>query len=312
VFPATPLPVPPPQGGRERRGASLCKIEVAVASAFALGILLVSALFFSPPAHAADPPQRIVSFNVCADQLVLALADPAQIAALSPNATDPAISVLAEQARAFKQVGRTAETIAPLSPDLILVGPWDRPLTQQMLRALGFRMVSVDLINDFDGALTQIRAVAALLGHPDKGAALEAEIVAARQRLGQARRPAAATALLVGNGGYTVGPASLASALMVEAGLRPPPGAPAGYGGYVPLEKLIELRPDYLVMSTVVETPDGQGALYLTHPALRALYPPSRRIILPSRYTLCGGPSLVAGFDYLTEVVTRLAAQPTH
>jgi iron complex transport system substrate-binding protein len=267
---------------------------------------VVLALGLGASAHAADPPRRVVSFNVCADQLVLALAEPGQIAALSPNAADPAISVLADQARAFRQVGRTAETIAPLDPDLVLVGPWDRPLTQRMLRALGFRTVPVDLINDVDGALVQVRQIAALLGHPEKGAALEADIGAARARLAQARRSTPVTALLVGLGGYTVGPASLASALMAEAGLTPPPGAPSGYGGYVPLEALVTLRPDYLVMSSAIETPDGQGALYLTHPALRALYPPSRRIILPGHLTVCGGPVLVRAFDYLTGVVARL------
>ena len=78
----------------------------------------------------------------------------------------------------------------------------------------------------------------------------------------------------------------------------------------MPLEKLIELRPDVLVMSNALELPDGQGAIYLTHPALQRLYPLNRRIMLPSRYTLCGGPSLIAAFDYLTEVVTRLAGKP--
>ena len=60
---------------------------------------------------------------------------------------------------------------------------------------------------------------------------------------------------------------------MTEAGLTPPRGAPKGYGGYVPLERLIELKPDYLVMASHIEQPDGQGALYLTHPALREMYP---------------------------------------
>ena len=276
---------------------------------FAHLIAAASLVFgLSTPSYADEPPRRVVSFNVCADQLVLALAEPGQIAALSPNAADPAISVLAKEARGFKQVGRTAETIAPLAPDLVLVGPWDRPLTQRMLHALGFRIVPVDLINDIDGALVQIRAIAALLGHPEKGAALEAEIAAARTRLAHARHPNGATALLVSNGGYAVGPTSLASALMAEAGLRPPPGAPGGYGGYVPLEKLIELRPDYLVLPSVIEQPDGQGTLYLTHPALRALYPPARRIVLPARYTLCGGPALTAAFDYLADLVARLPA----
>jgi iron complex transport system substrate-binding protein len=158
-----------------------------------------------------------------------------------------------------------------------------------------------------DAARAQIRSVAALLGHPDRGEALVAKLDAARKRLAAAPRPLGATALLVGNGGYTEGPASLAGALLREAGFKPPPGAPPGFGGVVPLEKLIALRPDYLVLSSVIEEANGQGALYLTHPALRALYPPSRRILLPERYPMCGGPSLVAAFYYLTGVVSLLA-----
>ncbi len=260
------------------------------------------------PASAADPPRRIASFNVCADQLVVALADPEQIVGLSPYASDPAISVVADKARNFPRLALQGEAMVPLKPDLVLVGAWDRPLTQRMLRSLGFRVVGVAVTNDIAGARAQIREMAALLGHPARGEAMLAELDAAQRRLASAPRPNSSSALLIGNGGYTVGPDSLAAALMAEAGLKPPPGAPSGYGGYVPLEKLIMLRPDYLVMSSLIQQPDGQGALYLTHPSLRALYGPARRIVLPSRYTLCAGPSLAAGFDYLTDVMTRLAA----
>lgn len=267
------------------------------------------ALACGTSAVAADAPQRVASFNVCADQLVLALADPKQIVALSPNARDPAISVVADQAANYPLLGRTAETMVPLKPDLVLVGPWDRPLTQRMLHVLGFRIVNVPLVNDPTTGIEQIRDIAKLVGHPERGEALIAEIEAARRRLAAAPRPTSSSAMLVGNSGYTVGPESLAGALLREAGLAPPPGAPAGYGGYVPLEKLIMLRPDFLVMTNVVETADGQGALYLTHPALRALYPPENRIVLPARFTMCAGRSLAAAYDYLTDVVTRLAKQ---
>jgi iron complex transport system substrate-binding protein len=269
------------------------------------GILLATCAL----ANAADPPRRIASFNVCADQLVVALADPSQIAGLSPYASDPAISVVADQARAYPRLALQAEAMVPLKPDLVLVGTWDRPLTQRMLRSLGFRVVGVDVVSDIAAGLAQIREVAALLGHPARGEALVAEVEAARRRLAAALRPTALSALLIGNNGYTVGLDSLAGALLAEADLKPPPGAPAGYGGYVPLEKLIMLRPDYLVMASLVERPDSQGALYLTHPALRALYPPARRIVLPSRFTLCAGPSLVAAFDYLAGVLAKLAAE---
>ena len=63
-----------------------------------------------------------------------------------------------------------------------------------------------------------------------------------------------------------------------------------------------------LVTHSVVELPRDQGWVYLTHPAVKALYPPSRRLILPSRYTLCGGPGLVAGLDHFADQLARLAA----
>jgi iron complex transport system substrate-binding protein len=260
-------------------------------------------------AGTTDVPRRIASFNVCADQLVVALADPDQIVALSPNARDPAISSVADQALPYPLLGRLAESVVPLQPDAILVGPWDRPVTQQMLRALGFRLVGVATVNDLPAAFTQIREIAKLVGHPERGDALIEKIEAARRRLAAAPRPKSSSALLVGNSGYTEGPNSLAGALLREAGLAPPRGAPVGYGGYVPLEKLIMLRPDFLVMASAIETPDGQGALYLTHPALRALYPADKRIVLPSKFTLCAGPSLVGAFDYLTDVLTKLSRQ---
>ncbi len=271
----------------------------------AVGAAMLVASLASPAR--AQAPQRIASFNLCADQLVAALADPSQIVGLSPYASDPRISAVAEQARKFPKLPLQAEALVPHRPDLVLVGTWDRPLTQRLLRSLGFRVVGVDVVANLDAARAQIRGVAKLLGHPERGEALIARIDAAQRRLAAAPRPASSSAMLVGNNGYTVGPDSLASALMTEAGLTLPRGAPKGYGGFVPLERLIELKPDYLVMASHIEQPDGQGAVYLTHPALREMYPAQRRIELPSRFTLCAGPSLIGAFDYLTEVVTKLA-----
>ena len=85
-------------------------------------LVVAAALFFAQASSAADPPKRIASFNVCADQLVVALADPGQIVGLSPYASDPAISTVAEKARAFPRLPLQAEAMVPLAPDLILVG----------------------------------------------------------------------------------------------------------------------------------------------------------------------------------------------
>src|SRR5689334_19282470 len=110
-------------------------IRVSGRAAMLAGALLGLANLAGAPvaAETGASPRRVVSFNVCADQLLVALADPDQIAGLSPYASDPRVSVVAEQARKFRRLDWQAESILPLDPDLVLVGPWDRPETRQIL-----------------------------------------------------------------------------------------------------------------------------------------------------------------------------------
>ncbi len=265
---------------------------------------LVCGLAFSGAAN-ADAPRRVVSFNLCADQLVVALADPSQIAGLSPYAADASLSVVAEDAKRFRRLEWQAEATIVLQPDLVFVGPNDRPVTRRILAAQGLRVVETEFVTDLESARRQIIGVARLLGHPQRGERLVEKLDAARARLASLRRPQAETALVVERGGYTQGPSSLAATLLATAGFVPPRGAPAGYGGFIPLEKLLILKPDILVLKDPPQHAQDQGALYFTHPALRALYPPERRIALPTRYTMCGGPALVAAFGYLADALGR-------
>jgi iron complex transport system substrate-binding protein len=254
----------------------------------------------------AETPRRIVSFNLCADQLVLALADPDQIAGLSPYAADPALSIVADKAKPHRRVDWQSESTIALSPDLVLVGPNDRSVTRRMLAAQGLRVVEVALVSDFDAARAQILQVAELLGHSARGQHLVAALDAARARLAALPPPRAKTALVVERGGYTQGPNSLAAALVAAAGLAPPPGSPRGYGGFMPLERLLVLSPDVVFLKDPPTEPGDQGALYLTHPALAARYPAERRVALPTRYTMCGGAALVAALDYMATALAPL------
>jgi iron complex transport system substrate-binding protein len=269
----------------------------------ALGILLGVC-----PAQANTPPKRVVSFNLCADQLVVALADPEQIAGLSPYATDTALSVVADKARQFRKADWQAESTILLEPDLVLVGPNDRSVTRRMLTSQGLRVVETGFVSDLDSARKQIKDLAALLGHPDRGEKLVADLERARARLVAAAGKTERTALVVERGGYTQGPSSLAATLLAEAGLKPPAGAPAGYGGFIPLEKFLVLKPDLVFLKDPPSAATDQGAMFLVHPALRDLYPPERRVALPTRYTMCGGPALVAAFDYMADEIRRLPA----
>jgi iron complex transport system substrate-binding protein len=59
---------------------------------------LIGCLWGASAAVAQPRPQQVASLNLCTDQLLLALADRAQIASLSRLARDPPVSFLAGQA----------------------------------------------------------------------------------------------------------------------------------------------------------------------------------------------------------------------
>lgn len=258
-----------------------------------------------PPARANTPPRHIVSFNLCADQLLLTLADPDQIAALSPYAVDASLSVTTAAAAGFPRIGWDAESVINLAPDLVLVGPSDRPM-RPILVAAGLRVVEVGLISDVAAARKQARDLGALLGHEERGAALARKLREAETQLAEAALRPPRTALVVERGGYTEGTSSLITTMLKVAGLRPPPDAPGGFGGFVSMEKLLIDGPDVLVLQDPPREAADQGALFITHPALLERYGPHRRIDLASRYTMCGGPALVQGLDVLRAALAPL------
>ena len=253
----------------------------------------------------AEPPKRVVSFNLCADQLLLALADPAQIAALSPYATDESLSVMAKQGASFPKIDWNSESVVNLAPDLVLSGFSDRP-TQAILAAAGLRVVQVALVRNLDEARAQVREVAALLGHPERGAVLAGKLQRAEDDLKAVALKPPRTAIVLQREGYTEGTGSLVASMLAAAGLQPPPNARGGIGGFMDMETLLTAGPDVLVLQETASRASDQGALFLTHPALRARYDATKRIELPSRDTLCGGPALLEGLGVLKDAVKKL------
>lgn len=273
---------------------------------------IIAALILGATLHAAsgtnDPPHRIVSYNLCADQLLLALADPGQIAGLSPYAADASLSVMTAEAAKYPRLGWDTEYVINLSPDLVLTGPTDRP-TRAVLDASGLRVVQINLVSDLAQAEKQIREVATLIGHPDRGETLIRQLKEAETKLARSAFSPPRTASVIERGGYTEGSDSLVTAMLNIAGLRPPPDAPGGFGGYISMEKLLTNGPDVLVLRDVPRAAGDQSALFITHPALLDRYPANHRIELPSRYSLCGGPALVQGLDALRAALAILRRQ---
>lgn len=274
-------------------------------------IVSLIAAAFALAAHgaaAADAPQRIVSINMCADELLLALADPGQIADLSPYAADRSMSFMADVAAHYRHDAGEAETVVELHPDLVLASSFTALATRRMLIRLGYRVELLDPADSIAQSIAQIRQVAAWVGHPERGARLIARIDAARRAaVAAARGHGHPTAVVYQRRGYVTGGDTLTGELLSITGFTNEGGALAGTtGGFVPLEKLVSDHPDYIVVASADPRAVDQGTALLSHPVLTTLYPPSRRIVLPQRLVVCGGPSLPAALDWLTREAQRV------
>ncbi len=264
---------------------------------FSAGLLL----FWLGLAQAGEP-RRVVSANLCADQLLLALADRDQIASLSPFATDPDISYLAAAAKGIDQNRGAVEDILRLESDLVLIGAYDSRYARALLEAKAVPFQVLAPWRDLDDGRAQIRALALSLGHSERGEALILAIdQALAAAIGTAPRPT--SALVLERRGYVLGRGSLIQEILGLAGLRDG-AAELGVGsqGFVSIERIVAGRPDYLVVSQASPEAGDQGQAFLTHPALAALFPPDRRLVVPDRLAICAGPSTPA-------LVARIVAE---
>jgi len=263
-------------------------------------LLLLLLLFLSYPA-AAEAPRRVVSTNVCVDQLVLLLADREQIAALSYAAANPAQSWLAPLAAGIPLTYGRAEELLPLEPDLVLAGAYTARAGVAILQDLGYRVVDVPDALTLDDIRAAIRQVAKALDHPERGealiAAFDARLAAAAPT--DARRPRVAFLSL---GLYTNGAGTLVDAVFQAAGLD---NAARGWGidfiGPVALETLVLDPPDAFVMGRESGPDPSLSAEVLDHPAIRELARTRPRIEVPGRAWVCGAP-------VVAEIVEELAA----
>jgi iron complex transport system substrate-binding protein len=268
------------------------------------------ALLVCAPAQAERLP-RIASLNVCTDQLLIALADPAQILALSPYSRDANQSATAAEAQNYPQLSGGAEDVLVLAPDVVVTGLFDRRATREMLKSRGVPLVEFDVVpRSLAEVKDQIRTMGEIARHPDRAAVVIAQLDAAiaRARAVTLRRPY--RVLPLWRRGWVSGQGSLIGLLFAEAGLNNVASELGiGAGGFASLEAIVSLKPDYLLVSDAANFADDEGSALLLHPALQHFYPPAKRLILPERLTVCGGARLADALDLLVAQLERLKGQ---
>ena len=82
-------------------------------------------------------PQRIVSINLCLDELALRLADPGVVVSVTWLSQDPRIADFVEEARKHPANSGAAEDVLDYRPDLVLAGDFMPKNTQDLLNHVG-------------------------------------------------------------------------------------------------------------------------------------------------------------------------------
>ena len=268
-------------------------------AALLLAVLaLVVASVATACAEAMPQARRIVSANLCADRLVLALAPRAHVVSASALAFDPALSTVWREAQGLRPNRGDAEEILALSPDLVVLGAHAPRATAEALRRLGLRVHVVGPAEDLGAAKAEIRSLARALGEGARGdemvAALDARIAAIAA--GATTRRAAV--LLAG--GWTAGSGTMADALLAAASVANI-ASRAGLRGHgaLRLEALVAADPDLLVVEDAGDAGASLSAELLAHPVLargraRVLRMPARLWACPDA-ALADAAALVAG-----------------
>lgn len=261
-------------------------------------------------------PERIVSLNPCLDVILVRVADRAQIAALSHYARDPYGSTIAGLARTLPFTHETAEEVIALRPDLVMTGRYSSGAGRNAMDRLNIPTAVFDVPETVAASLDQVREVARLVGHPQRGEALVRRIEAALLAAAPAPGSPSVSALVFMPGGFASGPGTLMHEMMRRTGLT---NVAERYGlngsMNVPLERLVADPPDLLLSGEPYPGAPSWSERIMEHPALASAAGDMQRAVFPERLLFCGGPVLIQSAAVLARArdaaLAKLAARRT-
>lgn len=251
--------------------------------------LLILLLLTLAPAHAA-PPQRVMSINLCTDQLALLLLPRERIVSVSWLSRDPALSAMHREAAHVPVNHGASEEVLRARPDLVLAGAYTTRATVETLRALGSPLLEAAPAEGWDDIRRTTRAVADALGERTRAEALlremDAKLAALAAKTAAQRRPLVA---FWSGPGMAPGAGTLSDAVVQAAGadnLARKLGI-VGFGA-LDTERLILSSPDLLITAEATPSPSLRAEA-ARHPVIRERWQ-GRMLSVPEALTSCGGP----------------------
>ena len=232
-----------------------------------------------------------VSLNPCLDAILIEVAKPEQILALSHFSRDPASSSIEpDEASRFAVTGGTAEEVIALRPSHVIASTLIAPATRSALERAGLDVLLYGSPSSTQESLAQITDIAELVENPAAGAELIARIEAAPTSQDQRQL----SALLWQPGQIVAGDTSLVAEYLRSANMTSHSAAMGlGQADYVSLEAILADPPELLLLAG---TEQGQ-----THPLLNQLSDTHVAAFAPN-LLYCAGPSIPKARMRLMEI----------
>ena len=245
---------------------------------------LISAISLALASPVEAAPRRAASLKLCTDELLLLLADPAQIASVTHLSQNPHEHAGWRAARRYPRNDGTLLSVTRVRPDLVLdMGGGGRD-TARIAQRLGMRLLNLPYPQRLADIEQAVRTVAEALGRQQAGARALARIDALKRTA--AKSPV--EAVWLGGGGRSLPAQGLGAEWMALAGLEQRPLR----GDRITLEQLLVRPPPILLRSDYRQGQYSGEQRWLRHPLARGTAR-SRTIITDGRPWTCMGPLMV-------------------
>jgi iron complex transport system substrate-binding protein len=289
----------------------LCDLTVTrilrVSAHIAAGALVVAGLTASLK---SDDQKTAVSTDYCADQYVLALANQAQIKAVSREALG-VHSFHRERAKALPTFGGSAEEILIRNPDVIVWSWRGSAATNKLFERLGSDVARVDFALSPDDVFRNVGKIADALGRSAEGTEMITDYRARLARL-EGSSKSKLKAVYVTPGGFTAGMGTFVDNVIKLSGFDTV-AADMEINNWqaVPLEALVLNPPDVIIGSFFDLTSAHRSKWGITrHPLLNKMMRDIPTILVPSKYLSCNGFFFIDGAEYIRSEAQKLNLIP--
>ena len=257
------------------------------------------------PANETGTP-RVASSGLCADLMLMLLAEDQQIAGLSAQSQGP-LAAFPERASKFPQYRGSAEEVIAGGADILLADSAVDQRSALVLEKFGVEVLRVSNAYTWGEVETMTRTVAAAIGQPERGEAVLADM---NRRLAQLQpktpREEWPTILYYRPDMGGAGEGSFVNTAIEAAGFRnlQAEWGPAGWGG-VPIERVVYDPPD-LFATSYFDTNRANSNILRRNPVLWGAARTRPVINVHGKNWNCGSPALIGAVEQLAEERRRL------